>query len=53
MFAYQPKFSLLDSKEDKGTEYIILLKSKGLFKSRDLSHPFKFSCMAKNCFTQP
>ena len=31
---YQPIFSRLDLKEDKGTEYTIAWKSKVLFKSR-------------------
>ena len=34
MFVYQPTFNTLDLKEDKTTEYIIVWKSKGLFKSR-------------------
>ena len=34
MFVYQQTYTLLDLKESKSAEYIIALKSKGLFKSR-------------------
>ena len=30
LFVYQPKFNKLDVKKDKGTEYAIGLKSKGV-----------------------
>ena len=33
MFAYQPTFSMLELKEEKGTECIITWKPKGLFKT--------------------
>ena len=33
MFVYQPTFSTLAFKEDKGSEYVIAWKSKGLFKT--------------------
>ena len=33
MFVYQAAFSTLTLKEDKGSEYVIAWKSKGLFKT--------------------
>ena len=34
MFVYQPKFKVLELKKDKGTEYIISWKSKGIYNSK-------------------
>ena len=34
MFIYQPTFNVLELKEDKGTEYIIGWKSKGVYNSK-------------------
>ena len=34
MFVYQPIFNVLESKIDKSTEYIIRLKSKGVYNSK-------------------
>ena len=37
MFVYQPTFNMLELKEDKGTDYVISWKSKGLLESKLLS----------------
>ena len=34
MFGYQPRFNMLDLKEDKNIRYITAWKAKGLFRSR-------------------
>ena len=34
MFVYQPIFNVLEPKIDKSTEYIIRLKSKGVYNSK-------------------
>ena len=34
MFVYQPTFNTLELKKDKGTDYVIVWKLKGLFKSK-------------------
>ena len=34
MFVYKPTLNMLQVKEDKGTEYVISWKSKGVYKSK-------------------
>ena len=34
MFVHQPTFNTLELKEDKGTEYVISWKSKGVYTSK-------------------
>ena len=34
MFVYQPPFNTLELKEDKGTDYVIGWKSKGVYSSK-------------------
>ena len=34
MLVYQPTFDTLELKKDKGTDYVISLKSKGVFNSK-------------------
>ena len=34
MFAYQPKFNMLELKEDKSTEYVIGWKSKEVYSTK-------------------
>ena len=34
IFVYQPTFNVLELKKDKGTEYIISWKSKGVYNSK-------------------
>ena len=38
MFVYQPAFSVLELKIEKGTEYIIVWKSKGTYNSKLAMH---------------
>ena len=34
VFVYQPLFNMLELKKDKGTEYVIGWKSKGVYNSK-------------------
>ena len=45
MFAYQPTFNVLELKIDKGTEYIIGWKSKGVYNSKLVDYMVRFHLM--------
>ena len=47
MFVYQPTRDTLELKDEKGTDYVIVWKSKGLFKFK-LLHYMVLSCLAQN-----